>query len=234
MEHSHAPHSHGHTHGHSHGHGFHSRNRNMLFSVGLNLAITVAEFVGGFLSNSLALLSDALHNLSDTLAIALSYIALRFGNRPSDEHNTFGFRRYEILAALFNAVVLIGISIYLFAEAWQRFMHPQPIRAGLMLAVALIGFVANLASILLLHADSKENLNVRSAYLHLLGDTLSSVGVIVGGITIHYLGWTWVDPLVTVLVGIVIIRHAWEVVAETVGILAMSTPPETSSGMRPW
>lgn len=210
--------------GHGHGHGSHTSERNVLLSVLLNLIITVAEFVGGFMSNSLALLSDALHNLSDTIAIAISYIALRLGKRPSTEKNTFGFKRYEILAALFNASVLVAISLFLFWEAYERFLDPQPIRAGLMLIVATIGLFANLFSILLLHRDRSHNLNIRSAYLHLLGDTFSSVGVLAGGTAMYFWQWYWVDPLVTVLVGVFIIKHAIDVILETVSILVMATP----------
>lgn len=211
-------------HGHGHGHGSHTSERNVLLSVLLNLIITIAEFVGGFMSNSLALLSDALHNLSDTIAIAISYIALRLGKKPSTEKNTFGFKRYEILAALFNASVLVAISLFLFWEAYERFLDPQPIRAGLMLIVATIGLFANLFSILLLHRDRSHNLNIRSAYLHLLGDTFSSVGVLAGGAAMYFWQWYWVDPLVTVLVGVFIIKHAIDVILETVNILVMATP----------
>ncbi len=207
-----------------HGHGHHTNERNVLISVLLNLIITIAEFVGGILSNSLALLSDALHNLSDTLAIAISYAALRLGKKPSTEKNTFGFKRYEILAALFNATVLVAISLFLFWEAYERFIEPQPVKASLMLSVAFIGLLANFISILLLHKDHKHNLNIRSAYLHLLGDTFSSVGVLFGGAAMYFWQWYWFDPLVTVIIGIVIIKHAVDVIIETVNILVMASP----------
>ena len=211
--------------GHGHGHGHHhTSERNILISVLLNLIITIVEFVGGFLSNSLALLSDALHNLSDTLAIAISYIALRLAKKTPTKKNTFGFKRYQILAALFNSAVLVAISLFLFWEAYQRFLDPKPIKAGLMLTVAFIGLLANLFSILLLQKDQKHNLNIRSAYLHLLGDTFSSAGVLIGGVVMHYLQWYWIDPFVTVIVGVVIIKYAIDVILETVKILMLVTP----------
>jgi cobalt-zinc-cadmium efflux system protein len=198
--------------------------RNLLISVVLNAIITLAEFIGGILSNSLALLSDAVHNLSDTMAILLSYIAMIIGKKDSTTKNTFGFKRIEILAALFNAVVLITISIYLFYEAYERFVNPEPIKSKMMFIVASIGFLGNIISVILLHKDSSHNLNVRAAYLHLIGDTLSSVGVIAGSILIYYWNITWIDPLLTIIIGIVIIRGTWGIVKETVEILMQASP----------
>ena len=198
--------------------------RNLLISVLLNATITLAEFIGGILSNSLALISDAVHNLSDTMSILISYIALRIGNRKSNFKNTFGYKRIEILAALFNAVVLIGISFYLFFEAYHRFLNPEPIESRLMFIVATIGLIGNLVSVLLLHKDSSHNLNVKAAYLHLLGDTLSSVGVIIGSILIYFYKITWVDPLLTVLIGLIIIKGTWGIIKETVNILMQASP----------
>jgi len=201
-------------------------NRNLLISVFLNATITLAEFIGGFLSNSLALISDAVHNLSDTMAIIISYIAMRIGNKKSTSKNTFGYKRIEILVALFNAVVLIAISVYLFFEAYQRFLNPEPIEGKLMFIVATVGLIGNLVSVLLLHKDSSNNLNVKAAYLHLLGDTLSSVGVIIGSILIYFYKITWVDPVLTVLIGLIIIRGTWGIIKETVNILMQASPTE--------
>jgi len=197
---------------------------NILISVILNAGITVAEFIGGILSNSLALISDAVHNLSDTMAIIISYIAMRVGKKGSTVKNTFGFKRIEILAALFNAVVLIAISIYLFYEAYERFIDPQPIKGTTMFIVATIGLLGNLISVLLLHKDSSHNLNVKAAYLHLLGDTLSSVGVIIGSVLIYFWNVYWVDPLLTVIIGLVIIKGTWSILKETVEILMQASP----------
>ncbi|MBI9053495.1 MAG: cation transporter [Bacteroidales bacterium] len=209
----------------SHGHHHTEPNKKkLLFSVLLNAIITLAEFVGGILSNSLALLSDAVHNLSDTLAILISYIAMIIGKKDSTPKNTFGFKRIEILAALFNAVVLIAISIYLFYEAYQRFLNPEPIKGKLMFIVATIGFLGNIISVILLHKDSSHNLNVRSAYMHLIGDTFSSVGVIIGSILIYFWNITWIDPLLTIIIGIVIIKATWGIIKETLEILMQASP----------
>lgn len=198
--------------------------KNLLISVLLNATITIAEFIGGILSNSLALLSDAVHNLSDTMAIVISYIAILIGKKDSTSKNTFGFKRIEILAALFNAVVLIAISIYLFYEAYQRFLNPQVIESKLMFIVATIGFLGNIISVILLHKDSSNNLNIKAAYLHLIGDTFSSVGVIIGSILIYYFNITWIDPLLTIIIGLVIIKATWSIVKETLEILMEASP----------
>ncbi|MGE0090846.1 MAG: cation diffusion facilitator family transporter [Bacteroidales bacterium] len=198
--------------------------RNLFISVLLNAIITIAEFIGGFLSNSLALISDAFHNLSDTMAIIISYIALVIGKKDATKKNTFGYKRIEILAALFNSVVLIAVSFYLFYEAYNRFLDPEPIKGTLMFVVATIGLAGNLISVLLLHKDSSHNLNVKAAYLHLLGDTLSSVGVIIGSALIYFWNFTWIDPLLTVLIGLIILKSSWVIIKETVEILMQASP----------
>jgi cobalt-zinc-cadmium efflux system protein len=202
----------------------HPRQKNILISVVLNLLITVAEFIGGLLSNSLALLSDAAHNLSDTLALILAYVANRVSRRKPTLSKTFGYKRVEILAALFNATVLIAISIFLFWEAWQRFRNPEPIKENIMFIVATIGLLANLVSVYLLREDSRHNLNIKAAYLHLLGDTFSSVAVIGGSILIYYFDTIWVDPLLTVVIGIFIIKETYGILKETIDILMAASP----------
>ena len=198
--------------------------RNVIISIMLNLIITVAEFIGGILSNSLALISDALHNLSDTFSIFISYVALILGKKGSTRKNTFGYKRIEILAALLNATILIVISIYLFYEAYQRLLNPEPVQGNMMLIIAVIGFLANLVSVLLLHKDSLGSLNIKAAYIHLLGDTLSSVGVIAAAILISIFDIFWIDPLLTFLIGIFIIRATFGVLKETVEILMQASP----------
>jgi cobalt-zinc-cadmium efflux system protein len=205
-------------------HNIKPNKKNLFISVLLNAVITAAEFIGGILSNSLALISDAVHNLSDTLAIIISYIAMLAGNKKSNVKKTFGYKRIEILAALFNAVVLIAISLYLFYEAYKRFLNPEPIGTKLMFIVATIGLAGNLISVLLLHKDSSHNLNVKAAYLHLLGDTLSSVGVIMGSVLIYFYNISWVDPLLTIIIGIIIIRGTWGIIKETTDILMQASP----------
>ena len=212
---------------HIQGKDIHTPNkRNILISIMLNFAITVAEFIGGILSNSLALLSDALHNLSDTFAIFLSYIAIIVGEKGSTRKNTFGYKRIEILAALLNAVILIVISLYLFYEAYQRFLEPEPVKGNTMLVVAVIGLIANLVSVILLHRDSKSSLNIKAAFIHLIGDTLSSVGVIIASLLIYFYGLYWADPLLTIIIGIFILRSTYGILKETIEILMQATPSD--------
>jgi len=198
--------------------------RNLVITVFLNLAITIAEVIGGILSNSLALLSDALHNLSDTVALFIAWIANKISRRASNDRKTFGYKRIEILAAFLNSLVLILVSVFLITEAVKRFMDPEPIRGQIMFIVATAGLAANLISVLILRKDSGKNINIRSAYLHLLSDTLSSVAVIIGGILIYYFDLFWIDPLVTVLISLYILRETWFVFRETVDILMQGTP----------
>ncbi|UCG28740.1 MAG: cation transporter [Bacteroidales bacterium] len=198
----------------------------MLATVALNLITTLVEFTGGILSNSLALVSDALHNLGDTFAITISYIALKASKRSSTVRKTFGFKRVEILVALFNSTVLIAVSIFLFFEAYDRLADPQPIRVNIMFWIALVGLLANLFSVFLLRKDAGHNLNIRSAYLHLLGDTLSSVAVIIGSILIRQYGLFWIDPVLTFLIGLFIIKETWSILRETIEILMEATPRE--------
>ncbi len=205
------------------GHEFVS-SRNLLVTTVLNLAITIAEFIGGLLSNSLALLSDALHNLSDTLAILLAYIANRIAKKASNKRKTFGYKRIEILAAFLNSLVLIVISIFLFVEAVKRFQDPEPIKGQIMFIVAGIGLLANLFSVLLLRKSSRGNLNIKSAYLHLIGDTLSSVAVIIGGVLIYFYQIYWVDPVITILIGLYIMKETWHILKKTVDILMQGVP----------
>lgn len=217
----------GHGHGHTHSHEDISE-RNLIISTLLNLLITIAEVIGGIVSNSLALLSDALHNLSDTIAIFIALVANKASKKNANSRKTFGYKRIEILAAFFNAVVLVAISIYLFIEAIQRFKNPEEIKGGIMLTVAIIGLIANLISMVLLQRDSTKNLNIKAAYLHLLGDTLSSVAVIAGGVLIYYKGYYWLDPIITILVGLYILKESWSIIMETIGILMQSTPSNIS------
>lgn len=209
------------------GHHHHSKDlneKNLLISILLNLLITVVEFIGGIFSNSLALISDATHNLSDTLALALAYIAQRISKRAPSEMKTFGYKRIEILVSLFNSSLLIAISFFLFWEAWKRFHNPEPIREKIMFIVAVVGLLANLISVFLLQKDSRKNLNIKAAYLHLLGDTFSSVAVIGGSVLIYFFGIFWIDPLLTVLIGLFIIKKTYSVLKETIDILMETSP----------
>jgi cobalt-zinc-cadmium efflux system protein len=194
----------------------------------LNFLVTVVEVIGGLVSGSLSLISDALHNFSDGIAIIISYIAIRLGKYPQTEKYTFGLKRAEILAAAINAGTLIAISIYLFKESYERFKTPQAIAGSTMIIVAGVGLVANVVGTLLLRRGSRENINIRSAYLHLLGDAISSVAVIIGGICIYFFRVYWVDPLLTVLISVYILIKSVEIVKESVNVLMMGAPESVS------
>ena len=209
---------------HSHGHHQHKNQKNLLAATLLNLVITVAEIIGGLLSNSLALLSDAIHNLGDTFAVMLAYIANLISRRDANERKTFGYKRIEILAALLNAVVLMAITLFLFFEAYKRLQSPEPIKGKIMFWVALVGLAANFIAVIMLRKDAHDNLNIKAAYLHLLGDTISSVAVIIGSLLILYLDIYWIDPVITLLIGIYILKEAYQVMKEAVDILMQSTP----------
>ena len=202
----------------------HNPSGRLLLSVVLNAMITLIEILGGILSNSLALVSDAIHNLSDTLALALAWLANRVGKRKPDARHTFGYQRIEILSAFINASILTAVSVYLIYEAIIRFLHPEPVKSGLMFIIAMFGLFANLISMLFLHRDSKHSMNIKAAYLHLLGDTLSSVAVVGGAILIRYTGIQWIDPGLTLIISIIIIRQAYLILRESTDILMQSTP----------
>ncbi|MDP3461588.1 MAG: cation diffusion facilitator family transporter [Bacteroidales bacterium] len=198
--------------------------RNLFITVFLNIIIAVAELIGGLLSNSLALISDAIHNLSDGIAMLITYVTVKVSKRQNNQRKTFGYKRIQILAALFNALTLIAICIFLIFEAYKRFIQPEEIDSIPMLFVAAIGLVANLAGVFLLKDFKSGNINIKAAYLHLIGDTLSSVAVIVGGILIYFYNIYWVDPLVTVLISVYIIRETYHVLSETYNILMQAVP----------
>jgi len=208
----------------NHSHHHENPSDRLFISILLNGLITLVEIVGGIFSNSLALISDAIHNLSDTLALILAWLANNVSGRKPNARLTFGYKRFEILSAFMNASILTAISIYLIYEAILRFLHPEPVRSALMLIIAVIGLGANLVSMLFLHRDSNKNLNIKAAYVHLLGDTLSSVAVIGGAILIYYTKVVWIDPLLTIVISIVIITQAYKILRESIDILIQSTP----------
>jgi cobalt-zinc-cadmium efflux system protein len=196
--------------------------RGLTLAIGFSGAILLAEVGGGILTNSLALLADAGHMLVDLASLVMSLVALTFALRPASERRTYGLHRLEILAALANGVTLILICLYIFHEAYQRFLAPEPVRSPQMLVIAFVGLVANGAAILALREG--ESLNVRSAFLHVLGDTLSSVGIIVGGAVMLFTGWYVVDPIISVLIALLILVSAYRVTMEAVNILLEATP----------
>lgn len=214
----------------AHGHEGHSHSakgipkKRLLQAMAVSLVITVAQVIGGIISGSLALMSDALHTATDAIALVISFVALKLGERPGTAKHTFGLKRAEILAAALNAGVLIGISIWLIWEAIVRFVHPENVKADWMIGVAFVGLVANIVNAILLQKGAKDNINMRSAYLHVLSDAVVSVGVIIGGIAILKLGWNWIDPLLTLIISIWLIRESWSIFGEAIGIVMMSTP----------
>ena len=198
--------------------------KRLVIAIILNAVIFIVEFVGGFLTNSLALISDSLHNLSDFFALILSYIALRVVQWKSNSEKSYGYVRVEIFVAFINATALVLIGLYVIYEGIQRFAHPEPVVGGWMLIIAVIGFVVNTAATLLLKAHAHHDLNMKSAYLHLLTDALESLAVVVVAGIIAWKDWRVLDPLVSIAIGLFIIKSAWSILAETVHILTEGTP----------
>ena len=194
----------------------------------LNFVITIVQIIGGILSGSLALISDALHNFSDGVSIIISYIALKLKEKSNSQRHTFGLKRAEILAAVINASVLIVIYIFLFYEAFNRLFEPHEIEAGTMTVVALIGLIANIIGTLLLKRDAKTSMNIRSSYIHLLSDSVSSVAVIFGGLAIAFWKINWIDPALTFLIGLYIIKESYDILGEAIHVLMEGAPADLS------
>jgi cobalt-zinc-cadmium efflux system protein len=199
-----------------------------VWSLGLTAVIAVVELAGGLVSRSLALLADAGHMVTDAGALGLSLFALWIARRPATAEKSFGYYRLEILAALFNGALLIGVTIWIVVEALGRLKAPPDIRSGLMLAVAVVGLVANVIAVVMLHRAREENLNTRAAYLHILGDTLGSVGTIVAAGVILVTGWRPADPLISIVIAALILVSAVRLVWESVDILLEATPGHVS------
>lgn len=190
----------------------------------LNSLITLIEFLGGVFSGSLSLLSDAFHNFADSASVVGSYYAHRISQRPQNQLNTFGYKRAQIISAFLNSLFLVIISVVLIVEGVQKLFKPEQINGNLMLIVAVVSTVANLVSTLLLSRGSKHNLNIRATYLHLLSDTLASLGVILGGILIKLFDWVLVDPIITIIVALYISAEAYPIIKKTVKILMQGSP----------
>ena len=217
---------HNHKHDHSHGINRAGNHSALVWAFGITLVIMIAEVLGGWLTNSLALLSDSGHMLGDAASLGLSLIAIRFATKAASPRKSYGYRRLEILAALANGVALFLIAIAITWEAWHRLFEPPTVASAPMMGIAVIGLLANLASawVLLHQGDVKDNLNLRSAYLHVLGDALGSVGAIVAGALMYLYGWYIADPIVSVLVALLILRGAWGVVSQSLHILMEGAP----------
>ena len=190
----------------------------------LNFIITAAQTTAGIFAGSLSLISDSLHNFSDAMAVIISYLALRIAGRGNDKKRTFGYKRATILAALINSSVLAVISVFLFREAYGRFQHPAEVKGGLVFWVALIGLAANALGAWLLHGHSRGDINLKATYLHLISDTLSSVGVVIGGILIYFFKVYWVDPLLTVLIALYVLAQSYKIIRQAFSILMQSVP----------
>ncbi|MCB0456904.1 MAG: cation transporter [Flavobacteriaceae bacterium] len=214
-------------HSHSHQHHTHdTKGRNLFISILLNIIITVAQVIGGILSGSLSLLSDALHNFSDVLSLIVSYIANRYSKKKASFDKTFGYKRAEIIAAFVNASSLIIVALYLIYEAVLRFIHPQEIESGLVIWLALIAIVANGFSVILLRKDSKDNMNMRSAYLHLFTDMAASVAVLLGGLLMKYFQWFWVDSTLTLLIALYLIVMGYALLKDSFRVLMLFSPED--------
>ena len=209
----------------THTHSKYSIGIRLVITIILNFTITVAEIIGGIISGSLSLISDALHNFSDGVSVIISYFAIRLKQKDFSSKHTFGFKRAEILAALINSSVLVVISIYLFYEAIIRFQNPEPIKGILMTIVASIGLVANIIGTLLLKRDAATSINIRSSYLHLLTDAISSVAVILGGLAIIFWNIYWIDPVLTILIAVYITRESFKILFDAIHVLMEGAPP---------
>ncbi len=216
----------------SHAH-FHNKQKSLNSTAGrlfitmtLNFIITIVQIIGGIFTNSLALISDALHNFSDGISIIISYIAILLKKKENSTKHTFGLKRAEILAAFINASVLIGVYIFLFYQAVIRFFNPAEIEPLMMSVIALIGLVGNIIGTILLKRDSESSMNIRSSYVHLLSDSISSVSVILGAIAIGYLKWNWIDPALTLLIGLYIVKESYDILSDAVHVLMEGTPPQ--------
>lgn len=209
----------------SHGHNHAPRNRKLLLiTLVLVCGYMLAEVIGGWLANSLALLADAGHMFSDAVALGLSFFAMWMADRPSPPRKTFGYHRAEILAAMANGALLIAVSAYIVVEAIQRMRNPESVHGHMMMGVAVGGLLVNLACLGILHRDRHSNLNMQGAWLHVLSDALGSVGAIVAGLLVYWFGWHWADPVASTIIAVLIVHASWRLLCEAVSVLMESAP----------
>lgn len=213
---------HHHEHGHSHSHDL-PKNR-LVFAIIITSVILIAEFTGAMISNSLALLADSGHMLTDLAALIFSWLGFKLGEKKANNRKTFGYKRSEIVVGFTNGVLLLVLAIYIAVEATTRLFNPEPVHAEIMLGVAVIGLIANLISAVLLFKHSKDNLNMKGAFLHVVGDALGSVGAIVAGLLIIFTGWVIADPVVSIIISMIIVFTAVSLVRESVNILMEGVP----------
>jgi cobalt-zinc-cadmium efflux system protein len=219
-----SPHDHSHGPAHAHPTGHEGVGRSLGIALGITLLLLLGEAIGGWMANSLALLADAGHVLTDGAALMLALFVTWLARQPGKAEKTFGYLRWEILAALFNAGLLLIISVGIVVEAVLRFRSPEPIEGGLMFWVALVGLAGNAISARILHGSHTHNLNVRAAYLHVMGDLLASVGVVVAALLVRFLGWTAADPVASIVTTLFIVHGAWRLLRESVDVLLEAAP----------
>lgn len=200
--------------------------KNLLLVLALSGTYLIAEVIGGVITNSLALLADAAHMLTDVVGLLLAFIAIKIGERKADSKKTFGYYRTEILAAVINAVVLLGISLYVLYEAYQRFQNPPEVQSKSMLIVAGIGLVVNIVGMMILRKDSEASLNMKGAYFEVLSDMLTSIGVMIAGVIMLTTNWYYADPLISAAIGLLIFPRTWRLLKEAVNVLLESTPKD--------
>ncbi len=221
------PHDHGHSHAQHH---HHAGEGGLGLAVAVNVLLTVVQIAGGILSGSVALIADAVHNLSDAAALVIAFAARRIGRRPADHRMSFGYRRAEVVAALINYTVLVVISLWLGSEAVMRLLDPPEVAGGIVMILAGVALVVDLATALLTWRLAKESTNIRAAFLHNLADAGSSVAVILGGALIWVYGWRWADPAITLLISGWILLHALSEIRPVIRILMLAAPPEVEAG----
>jgi len=209
---------------HSHSHKHEVQGKNLLFSIFLNIVITIAQVIGGILSGSLALISDALHNFSDVLSLVFSYIAHKLSKKKASVNQTFGYKRAELIAAFVNAMTLIIVALFLIYGATERFFNPHKIASELVIWLSLLGIIVNGLSVLILKSDADKNLNMKSAYLHLFTDMLASVAVLIGGLLMKYFQWYWVDSVMTLIIAIYLIVVGVDLLIKSTQMLMLFTP----------
>ncbi len=214
----------GHNHNHHHGHSHEVTGKNLSISIILNIGITVAQIIGGFISGSLSLLSDALHNFSDVISLILSFVAHKLAKRKPSFSSTFGYKRAELLAAFINAATLIIVALFLVYEAIVRFSEPVIISSNLVIWLSLLGIAFNGFSAIILKKDADHNLNMKSAYLHLVTDMMASVAVLAGGFLMKYFQWFWVDSIITLGIAVYLILMSFDLLKSSVKMLLLFTP----------
>jgi cobalt-zinc-cadmium efflux system protein len=214
----------GNHHHHDHGHHHQVEGKNLLFSIVLNLVITIAQVIGGLISGSLALISDALHNFSDVLSLVFSFVAHKLSKKEASVNQTFGYKRAELIAAFVNAMTLIIVALFLIYGSIERFFNPKVIASELVIWLSILGIVVNGLSALMLKNDADKNLNMKSAYLHLFTDMLASVAVLIGGLLMKYFQWFWVDSVMTLVIAIYLIIVGFDLLKTSTQMLMLFTP----------